>query len=138
MENKLKRAVEGIELPEAAAARIRAGLSSAPAGKPRRRLRGRAVIIAAVAAALLIIGAGAAYAQVFRNSEIVGGVEDIPEPTFKNSGILEDFGPEIAVSYTRPNEDFGAPRTLDEGAESIWKLYASFGTDERLGGRVLS
>ena len=59
-ENKLKRAVEGIELPEAAAARIRAGLSSAPAGKPRRRLRGRAVIIAAVAAALLIIGAGAA------------------------------------------------------------------------------
>ena len=88
MENKLKRAVEGIELPEAAAARIRAGLSSAPAGKPRRRLRGRAVIIAAVAAALLIIGAGAAYAQVFRNSEIVGGVEDIPEPTFRNSGIL--------------------------------------------------
>lgn len=138
MENKLKRAVEGIELPEAAAARIRAGLSSAPAGKPHRRLRGRAVIIAAAAAALLIIGAGAAYAQVFRNSEIVGGVEDIPEPTFRNSGILEDSGPEIAVSYTRSNADFGAPRTLDESAESIRKLYASFGTDERLGGRVLS
>lgn len=138
MENKLKHAVESIGLPEDTAARIIAGLSSAPAGKPRRRLRGRAVIIAAVAAALLIIGAGAAYAQVFRNSEIVGGVEDIPEPTFRNSGILEDSGPEIAVSYTRPNADFGAPRTLDEGAESIRKLYASFGTDERLGGRVLS
>lgn len=137
MENKLKRAVEGIELPEDAAARIRAGLSSAPAGKPRRRLRGRTVIIAAAAAALLIVGAGAAYVQVFRNSEIVGGVEDIPEPTFRNSGILEDLGPEIAVSYSRPGADFGTPRTLDEGAESIRKLYASFGTDERLGGSVL-
>lgn len=137
MENKLKRAVESIELPEDAAARIRDNLSSAPAAKPRRRLRGRTVIAAAAAAALLITGAGAAYLQVFRNSEIVGGVEDIPEPTFRNSGILDDLGPEIAVSYSRPNADFGAPRTLDDGAEPIWKLYASFGTDERLGGPLL-
>ena len=131
MDNKLKAAVDSLKLSDAAAERITRSLEQAPS-RPRRRFRARAVIAIAAAAALLTLSVSAAYVELFRNSEIVGGVEDIPEPSIR-PGMTES-----SVSYTRPLPDYGAPLSLDEGAENYREMYALFGTDEMLGGRVLS
>ena len=131
MDNKLKAAVDSLKLSDAAAERITRSLEQA-AARPRRRFRARAVIAIAAAAALLTLSVSAAYVELFRNSEIVGGVEDIPEPSIR-PGMTES-----SVSYTRPLPDYGAPLSLDEGAENYREMYALFGTDEMLGGRVLS
>ena len=59
---RLKKAVENIELDADARARISARLAGAkePA-RPRRRIRAGVLVAAAAAAALLVTGAGAAY-----------------------------------------------------------------------------
>ena len=135
MENKLKRAVGAIKLPEDAASRIVDRLAAAPVENPRRRPRIRAVLAFGLAAALLIAGASAAYVELFRNAEIVGGPEDIPEPTYRNAGILHD-APEVGYSYSRPGTGYGEPWSLEDASESFREMYALFGTDEKLGGWV--
>ena len=65
---RLKKAVENIELDADARARISARLAGAkePA-RPRRRIRAGVLVAAAAAAALLVTGAGAAYIREYRN-----------------------------------------------------------------------
>lgn len=79
MDNKLKAAVDSLKLSDAAAERITRSLEQAPS-RPRRRFRARAVIAIAAAAALLTLSVSAAYVELFRNSEIVGGVETYRSP----------------------------------------------------------
>ena len=128
---RLKKAVENIELDADARARISARLAGAkePA-RPRRRIRAGVLVAAAAAAALLVTGAGAAYIREYRNPEIVDSWEDIPAPAYTETGGADAPG---AGGVQSAGEGY-TPATLEEMTESSTRKARSWNSGEALGG----
>ena len=127
----LKKAVESIRLSAEARARISARLAEAKApARRRRRLRPGVLIAAAVIAALLATGAGAAYIREYYNPEIVDGWEDMrtPPPAYSEdepNGYSAYMGVE---DYTPP--------TLEIQTGRQRKKFSTWDTDEEIQGSV--
>ena len=128
---RLKKAVENIELDADARARISARLAGAkePA-RPRRRIRAGVLVAAAAAAALLVTGAGAAYIREYRNPEIVDSWEAIPAPAYTETGGADAPG---AGGVQSAGEGY-TPATLAEMTESSTRKARSWNSGEALGG----
>lgn len=126
----VKRAVDSIELGADAKERILSGLTAGNAPvRRRRRLRPGALIAAAVVAALLVTGAGAAYVRVYRNPEIVDGWEAVPTPGIGKDGVpLEGHSAIMGYDYTPPK--------LEGKAAELTRYAMTWDSDKYLAGSV--
>ena len=108
---RLKRAVDSIEPGECTKGRLLARLKASSPPVRRRKLRPGVLIAAAVAAALLVTGAGAVYGRYFVGKQALAPGET-PSIQFTNTGVLNGDAPQgYGIESVGPG--WGIGRTLD-------------------------
>ena len=133
--DRLKRAVDSIEPGECTKGRLLARLKASSPPVRRRKLRPGVLIAAAVAAALLVTGAGAVYGRYFVGKQALAPGET-PSIQFTNTGVLNGDAPQgYGIESVGPG--WGIGRTLDSFYEkngAVWNKLRNWDNDEYLGG----
>lgn len=137
---KIKRAVDSIELPDAAKARIKDALQSVGKATPGRRIIARpGVLIAAVLiAALLVTGAGAACVSYFTNRTVIPSGDSFSEATFLNHGVIGAGDTPAAYSVEHAGDDWGIGLSVEEQYgdtdSALWKKFRTWSSSEYIAG----
>lgn len=136
--NTVKRAVDSIELGADAKERILSGLTAGNAPvRRRRRLRPGALIAAAVVAALLVTGAGAACRMYFSNTRVLSPGENPEKLSFSNPDITDSDAPtgySVAIGGTS-SEGITVEELLDIYIDGpVWEKLRNWDNNVNLGG----
>ena len=134
MEQNFERLSQALKLPQESRERIRSQLVSyekPSEAVPKRKsaCRPRVPVIAAAVAVMmiLVLTAGAAVVQMFRNDVIVPSIDDIPEPTFH-------IGVPGGYSVREPSGE--PPATLEEKIASSRYITERWDLEESINGGI--